>query len=209
MRNLLTSGGVGESIEGKGILVNEAQKVKISGVERLVEASSQGNRDAFDELVGLYQRRAMQVALAILSNADEAAEAVQAGFVKAYLSIEKLREPGRFEIWLLRIISNTAISQRKAASRRAEAANAADCRRQEKRTFSPAQTANTKELRKVIQRAMLRLSKKETKAITLFGLEHLSQKQVAEIMGCSVGAVRWHVYRARQKLKVLLRKYLE
>jgi len=189
--------------------VKEAQKVKISDVELLAEASSRGNRDAFDELVGLYQRRAMQVALAVLSNADEAAEAVQAGFVKAYLSIEKLREPGRFEIWLLRIISNTAISQRKAAWRRAEAAKAADCLRQEKRSFSPAQTADAEELREAIQKAMMRLSKKETKAITLFGIENISQEQVAEIMGCSVGAVRWHVFRARKKLKVLLRKYLE
>ena len=191
------------------MLVKEAQKVKISDVERLAEESSRGNRDAFDELVRLYQRRAMKVALAVLNNVDEAAEAVQAGFVKAYLNIEKLRELGRFETWLLRIISNTAISQRKAARRRAEAVKAADCRRQEKRTFSPAETADTKELREAIQRAMLRLSKKETKAITLFGLEHFSQKQVAEIMGCSVQAVRWHVFRARQKLKVLLRKYLE
>ena len=191
------------------MLVKEAQKVKISDVERLVEASSRGNRGAFDELVGLYQKRAMQVALAILSNVDEAAEAVQAGFVKAYLSIEKLREPERFEIWLLRIISNTAISQRKAARRRAEAAKAADCRRQEKSSFSPAQTADSEELREAIRRAMLKLSKKEAKAITLFGLDDLSQEQVAEIMGCSVGAVKWHVFRARKKLKILLRKYLE
>lgn len=189
--------------------MNEAQKVKISDVERLVEASNQGNRDAFDELVRLYQQRAMQVALAVLRNIDEAAEAVQAGFVKAYLSIEKLREPKRFEIWLLRIISNTAISQRKAARRRAEAAKVADCRQQEKRTFSPAETADTKELREAIQGAMLKLSKKEAQAITLFGLEHLSQMQVAEIMGCSVQAVRWYVFRARKKLKVLLREYLE
>jgi len=189
--------------------VKEAQKVKISDVERLVEASSRGNRGAFDELVRLYQRRAMNVALAILSNVDEAAEAVQAGFVKAYLNIEKLREHGRFEIWLLRIISNTAISQRKAAWRRAEAAKAADCPRQEKRTFSPAQTADAEELREAIQKAMLRLSKKEAKAITLFGLDDLSQEQVAGIMGCSVGMVRWHVFHARKKLKVLLRKYLE
>jgi RNA polymerase sigma-70 factor (ECF subfamily) len=189
--------------------VNEAQKVKISVVERLVEASSQGNRDAFDELVGLYQRRAMQVALAVLNNADEATEAVQAGFVKAYLSINKLREPKKFEIWLLRIISNTAISQRKAAKRRVEAAKTADCGRQEKRTFSPSETADAKELREAIQNAMLRLSKKEAKAITLFGLDNLSQKQVAEIMGCSVQVTRWHVFRARKKLKVFLRKYLE
>jgi RNA polymerase sigma-70 factor (ECF subfamily) len=189
--------------------VNEAQKVKISGVERLVEASSQGTREAFDELVELYQRQAMQVAFSVLGDANEAVEAVQTGFVKAYLSINKLREPKRFEIWLLRIISNTAISQRKAAKRRTEVTKAFECRSQQISTFSPEDTADTKELREAIQRAMLKLPKKETQAITLFGLENLSQEQVAEIMGCSVGAVKWHVFRARKKLKVLLRKYLE
>jgi len=189
--------------------VNEAQKVKISGTERLVKASSRGNRDAFDQLVGLYQHKAMQVAVSILGNADGAAEAVQAGFVKAYLSINKLREPKLFEIWLLRIISNTAISQRKTAKRRKEAANTADCHSQEISTFSPAETADIRELREAIQTAMLKLSKKESQAITLFGLDDLSQEQVAEIMGCSVGAVKWHVFRARKKLKILLRKYLE
>jgi RNA polymerase sigma factor (sigma-70 family) len=189
--------------------VNEAQKVKISGVERLVEASSQGNRDAFDELVELYQRQAMQVAISILGNADEAAEAVQTGFVKAYLGINKLREPKYFEIWLLRIISNTAISYRKAAKRRAEATETVEYRSQQISTFSPEDTADTNELREAIQTAMFKLSKKEAQAITLFGLEHLSQEQVAETMGCSVQAVRWHVFRARKKLKVLLRKYLQ
>jgi RNA polymerase sigma-70 factor (ECF subfamily) len=183
--------------------------VKNFDVERLVEASSKGNRDAFDKLVELYQRQAMQVALGALNNADEASEAVQAGFVKAYLSINKLRDTKRFEIWLLRIISNTAISQRKAARHRVEAAKAVDCQHREISTFSPAETADTRELKEAIQRAMLKLSKKEVKAITLFGLENLSQKQVAEIMGCSVQAVRWHVFRARKKLKELLRKYLE
>ena len=56
---------------------------------------------------------------------------------------------------------------------------------------------------------MLKLSEKEAKAMSLFGLNDLSHKEVAEIMGCSVEAVRWHVFRARQKLKVLLKEYLE
>jgi RNA polymerase sigma-70 factor (ECF subfamily) len=207
--NLLTSGRVNESIKGEDVLVNEAQKVKISSTEQLVEASSRGNRDAFDELVELYQRQAMQVAISILGNADEASEAVQTGFVKAYLGINKLRDPKYFEIWLLRIISNTAISHRKAAKRRAEATKAVECRSKQINTFSPEDTVDTNELREAIQRAMLKLSKKEAQAITLFGLEYLSQEQVAEIMGCSIGAVKWHVFRARKKLKVLLRKYLE
>lgn len=183
--------------------------MKNSDIERLVEASSNGNREAFNKLVELYQQQAMRVAISVLGDIDEATEAVQAGFVKAYLSINKLREPKRFEIWLLRIISNTAISQRKAAKRRAEATKATDCRSQEISTFSPSEAADAKELREAIQKAMLKLSKKEAKAITLYGLENLSQKQVAEIMGCSIQVVRWHVFRARKKLKVFLRKYLE
>ena len=65
------------------------------------------------------------------------------------------------------------------------------------------------ELKEEIQRAMLKLSKKEAKAIALFGIEDLPREKVAEIMGCSTEAVRWHVFKARQKLKVLLKEYLE
>ena len=208
-RNLLTHCVISGSIEGEDTTVNEAQKVNIAAVERLVEASRKGDRDAFDELVRQYQRRAMQVAVGILGNVDEAAEAVQAGFVKAYVSIEKLREPGRFGAWLLRIITNTAISQRKSLKRRAEAAKDADCPLGDRVVSSPAQTAGAQDLREAIERAMLRLSPKEARAITLFGLEDMPQTQVAEIMGCSVQAVRWHVFKARKKLKVLLKEYLE
>jgi len=150
----------------------------------------------------------MHVAVRVLGDANDAAEAVQAGFVKAYLNIGKLREPKRFEAWLLRIVTNAAISQARAAKRRTEKIRIADCR-DDKETSSPVEKQNAKELRETIQRAMLQLSKKEAKAMSLFGLKDLSHSQVAEIMGCSVEAVRWHVFRARQKLKILLKEYLE
>ena len=100
--------------------MNGNSKTNTVCIERLVKASQAGIRGAFDELVALYQRRAMQVAVRMLGDTDEAAEAVQNGFVKAYLNIEKLKEPGRFEAWFFRIIANTAISQRKAVKGRME-----------------------------------------------------------------------------------------
>lgn len=188
--------------------MNDSLKVQTSDIERLVKASQAGDRGAFDELVRLYQRRAMQVAVRMFGNADEAAEAVQSGFVKAYLSIKKLREPKRFEAWFFRIIANTAISQRKAAKYRAEKIKiAGDC--ESKKVFSPVESQIGEELKEAIQRAMLKLSKKEAKAIALFGIEDLPREKVAEIMGCSAEAVKWHVFKARQKLKVLLKEYLE
>ncbi len=188
--------------------MNDSLKDQISDIERMVKASQAGDRGAFDELMQLYQRRAMQVAVRMLSNADEAAEAVQSGFVKAYLSIKKLREPKRFEAWFFRIVANTAISQRKAAKYRAEKIKiAGDC--ESKKALSPEESQAGEELKEAIQRAMLKLSKKEAKAIALFGIEDLPREKVAEIMGCSTEAVRWHVFKARQKLKVLLKEYLE
>lgn len=188
--------------------MNAIPKANTGSVERLVKASQTGDRGSFDELVGLYQRRAMQVAVRMLGDADEAAEAVQNGFVKAYLSIDKLKESKKFEAWFFRIIANTAISQRKAARSRVEKIKiAGDC--ESKMAFSPEEREAGKELKEAIQRAMSKLSKKQAQAIALFGLEDLPRDEVAEIMGCSAKAVKWHVFKARQKLRVLLKEYLE
>ena len=188
--------------------MNGNPKTKAVDIELLVKASQAGDRGSFDELVGLYQRRAMQVALRMLGDVDEAAEAVQNGFVKVYLNIKRLREPKRFETWFFRIIANTAISQRRAAKGRVEKIRiTGNC--ESRKVLTPEQKEVGKELKEATRRAMLKLSKKQAQAIALFGIEDLPHNEVAEIMGCSAEAVRWHVFKARQKLKVLLKEYLE
>ena len=188
--------------------MSDGRKSNTADTERLVKASQVGEREAFDELVRLYQRRAMHVAVRVLGGAEAAADAVQTGFVKAYLSIGKLKEPKQFEFWLLRIVANAAISQLRAAKSRAERIKVSGYNKNEE-TFSPLDREGGEELKDAIQTAMAKLSKREAKAIALFGLEGLSHRQVAEIMDCSVEAVRWHVFNARKKLKVLLKEYLE
>ena len=187
--------------------MNDGQKANTSDIERLVRASQAGDREAFDKLVRLYQHRVMYMAVRMLGNANEASEVVQAGFVKAYLSIGKLRQPKRFEVWLLRIVTNAAISRARAIRRRAEKIKTADYY-ENKKVISPVEKASALELKEAIKQAMLKLSKKEANAIALFGLKDLSHREVGEIMGCSVEAARWHVFRARQKLKDLLKDYL-
>lgn len=187
--------------------MNGTDKANARDVEQLVRASQKGEREAFDELVRLYQRRAMMLALRILGGADEAAEAVQVGFVRAYLNIRNLRKPWRFEFWFLRIIVNAAVSQARAARRRAERVMIADGYGV-KKTVSPQEKESGEELKVAVQRAMLNLSKREAQAISLFGLQDMSQKEVAQVMRCSVEAVRWHVFNARKKLRVLLKEYL-
>jgi RNA polymerase sigma-70 factor (ECF subfamily) len=177
-------------------------------IERLARQALRSDRAAFDELVRLCQRRAMLVALRILSDENEAAEAVQDGFLKAFLNIKKLREPAKFEMWLLKIITNTAVSRLRKLKRRPKRLPLTDCT--EDTNARPASENNmAEELKNVIQQAMTKLSKKQAKAIALFGLDGLSQKQVAEIMDLSEPAVRWHVFKAREKMKVLLKDYIK
>ncbi len=155
--------------------MDDSQKVSTSDLERLVVASRTGDRGAFDQLVRLYQRRAMQAAVRILGDANDAAEAVQAGFVRAYLKIGKLRQPRRFEVWLLRIITNAAISQRRPARRRTQKTDL-DCY-EDSKSLSPLQKGIAEELSQALQQAMSKLSKKEAKAIALFGLKDLSHRE--------------------------------
>ncbi|MEJ2705468.1 MAG: sigma-70 family RNA polymerase sigma factor [Sedimentisphaerales bacterium] len=186
--------------------MNGHHKNGTDDVERLVGASRAGDRSAFDSLVRLYQRRATHLAIRLLGNADDAMEIVQQAFVTAYLKIDKLRDPKRFESWLLRMVTNSAIDRRHAKRHRSGPIGAVDC--EAKRPASPIENEIGAELAEAIQRAMSKLSGKEAQAISLFGLENLSGREVAKIMGCSVGTARWHVFRARKKLSVLLKDYL-
>jgi RNA polymerase sigma-70 factor (ECF subfamily) len=176
-------------------------------IVQLVCASRMGDKAAFERLVLLYQRQAVALALGVLGNRDDAAEVVQDAFIKAYAALRGLSQPDRFRFWLLKIVANEAVSHRRSARRRRIAMSlfiAAKARQQSDRAQEAA-----KDLGEVVERAMRRLTDKEARAIALFGLDGLPHAEVAQIMGCSAEAVRWHVHRARQKLRLLLKEHLE
>lgn len=178
-------------------------------VARLAQAAQAGDKDAFDRLVRLHQDQAMRIAFGILGNVHDAAEVVQEAFIKGYVQIAHLVVAESFRFWILRIVANEAVSRHRALRRRAAMTKlfaAAGIRR---RPSEPDEKENARDLQAAVERAILRLTGNEAKAIALFGIEDLPHAEVARIMGCSVGAARWHVHRARQKLRVLLRDCID
>ena len=175
----------------------------------LVERSRSGDRSAYGQLVELYQTKAMRVAINLLGNCDDAAEAVQAAFVRAYQNVRKLRNAEVFGTWLFRIVTNTAISHLRDRCRRAQTTEQFNCTKASGGHTGPEANEKARELSHAIGEAMRRLPKKEAKAIALFALDDLSYAEVAGIMRCSVETARWYVHKARQKLKVLLKEYLQ
>ena len=64
------------------------------------------------------------------------------------------------------------------------------------------------ELERAIDAAMEQLPEKQRLTLILFSVEGLPQKEVAEILECSVELVKWNVFQARKKLKELLGDYV-
>lgn len=188
--------------------------------EQLVRRVLAGERAAFDTLVERYQKRATSVSYRLVGNIHDALEVVQDAFIRAYRNVETLEDPGRFGAWLLRIVTNLSLNFRRDRAVGGRKASLSDWADQDgepadqRLTDSdasedrPGATLAAGELSEVVQRAMDELPEQQRVALVLFSVEALPQKDVASIMGCSVEAVKWHVFQARRKLKDRLANYL-
>src|SRR5229473_1105415 len=79
-----------------------------------------GKRDAFDTLVGRYQRQAVAVSYRLLGNSHDALEVTQDAFLKAFTSLATLQKPEAFGGWLMRIVSNLSLNYRRGRKNRSQ-----------------------------------------------------------------------------------------
>jgi len=72
----------------------------------LVTASRHGDASAFEELVKKYDRKLYRIAQSITQNNEDAEEAVQTAFLKAYHNLNRFQGHAKFSTWLSRIVMN-------------------------------------------------------------------------------------------------------
>lgn len=190
------------------------------GEKRLAEATlvtraQSGDGDAFSELVRLYQRRAVAVAYRLLGNVDDARDVSQDAFVNAYRNLPQLRDQTRFGAWLMRAVTNLALNHRRSRHRRSAAslddlAVVVACDREPARGLYSDGGAQPlpPELHDAVGDAIGRLGEKQRLALVLFSVEGMPQKEVADILDCSVELVKWNVFQARRKLKEMLAEFI-
>ncbi len=182
-----------------------------SGQEALVLRAKEGDPDAFGDLVRIYQRRAVSVAYRLLNRSDDAADVAQDAFVRAYRSLDQLEDPARFGAWLLRTVCNLALNYRRArASKMAASLDGAFEPERDRRrpTAADERGGLSEELREAVAAAVRQLPDKQRLALILFSVEGMPQKEVAAILDCTIALVKWNVFQARKKLKVLLEEHL-
>ncbi|MCZ6815063.1 MAG: RNA polymerase sigma factor [Planctomycetota bacterium] len=181
-----------------------------------VSGTLAGDLRAFDSLIEAYQRRAVAVAYRLLGNINDAMDVCQDAYVRAFRSLESLEDPRKFGSWLMRIVSNLALNYRRDRRPTLSLATGDDERGIGEDALADSSggaslnegSMQSNETQDAITAAIERLPEKQRMALILFAIEGIPQKEVAEILECSIEAVKWNVFQARKTLKESLSEFL-
>jgi RNA polymerase sigma factor (sigma-70 family) len=169
----------------------------------LIERAQRGDVVAYEELVRRYQSAALRVAGLILVGGQDAEDAVQDAFVKAYRALGRFRTDSPFGPWLFRIVANEARNRRRAAGRRAGLAlRLAEDRPPSDAAPSPEAAVLARERRASLLTALARLAEADRVVIGLRYFLELDEAATAAALGVPRGTVKSRLSRALARLRL-------
>jgi RNA polymerase sigma-70 factor (ECF subfamily) len=165
----------------------------------LVKACLNGEREAFAELVKRYEHPVRAVALDILRDYHSAADVSQDAFVRSYKNLPELRKAEAYGPWLMKITRRCALD----AAQRGLRETALDST-----TNVPAERKDGQldEYKQMLLGAVVKLPEGEKQVVMLRYFGGRSVKDVAEMVGRSVGTVTKQLSRAHRRLRNLLKE---
>jgi RNA polymerase sigma-70 factor, ECF subfamily len=180
----------------------------------LVRASKKGDAAAFEGLVKRYDRKLLRMAQNLTHNLEDAEEAVQEAFFKAYQKLSQFREQSKFSTWLTRIVLNEALMKLRKQRSLREQSTEDDCLESNRLPLDlsdwapgPESLYGTLELRNILTRSLLTLSPALRVVFILRDVEGHTSGETAEILDLKEVAVRSRLSRARLQLREELSKY--
>lgn len=183
--------------------------------DELVRRVQAGNSEAFEELVRRYERRVYSITYRLLGNEQDASEALQDAFLRAYRFIAKFEFKSSFFTWLYRIATNVSLSKLRKRPRIETIsldapANAAGDLPLEipDEKYTPERLMQQRELRAAMKAAVDGLPEDYRSVVVLRDLEGLTNEEAGKVLNLSVAAVKSRLHRGRLVLRSKLAKYL-
>jgi len=181
-------------------------------VAALVTRAQNGDMEAFDELVLIFQTRMFNLACRMTNNRDDAADLTQEIFVKMYRSINKFGGRSKFSTWLYTLASNCCRSGLRRLRRisdrevvRLDVENEDGTPQSHLETADPAESTpdaiGRSEVQQRIEEMIVELPDNARIVVVLRDLQGLTYERIAETLDCSIGTVKSRLSRARLKLK--------
>lgn len=159
-----------------------------------------GEQELYRVLVERYRQAFGRYAVAVLGDADAAADAMQDAFIRAYENLAGCRDPARFGAWFFRILQNRCRSAHAPRRVTVDVAEADPPARE--RTDAAVEAG---ELRERLDAALGKLTPEQREAFVLKNVDGRSYEEMADLLGVGVDALKMRVHRARDVLRRLLR----
>ena len=202
--------GDGHAVAVEAGPADELRTAAIDPDRAAVEDARAGDGGAFEALVLRYQARIVNYASAMVHDAGAAEDVAQETFVRAWRGLGRFRGESAFKTWLYRIATNVARTHLDRRGRQARIGDRSlDDETEPLQTAdvpSPAPDAETSLVRReAIDRALAELPDELRVALVLRDVEGLDYKEIAGVTGAPIGTVESRIFRARRRLRTLLR----
>lgn len=175
----------------------------MEGEGRLVERALGGKEGAFEELVKMYQAPIYYLTLRFVRDEQAATDLAQTTFLKAFQGLPGFRHGASFKTWLYRIAINLCKNYLRDHGReKLEGWGEND----PPSSSDPLQELIENEEQRHLLRAWKQLPERQRLTLTLKVQEGMKYREIAEVLGCSVGTVKANFHHAIIKLKNILRE---
>lgn len=178
-----------------------------------------GNKSAFEELVKRFQKNVFALLYQLAPEWRDLNDLSQEVFIRVYKGIHNLRNPKIFKSWLNQIVLNLFYDELRKRPRRLKTISMDQTyeddngesefiREVRDNKLKPDEIIVNNEAREAIKLAMSQLPEQFRTAIVLRELQGLQYEEIAEILGIALGTVKSRIWRARERLQVLLEPLL-
>lgn len=177
----------------------------------LIMRSQAGDREAFAELVRRYQTRIFNFAYRLLHQREEAQDATQEVFLRAYRSLDRYAPDQPFAAWLFKIANNLCIDMARRRRLKTVSLTVPGGQDELPQLEIPDVSGNPEalfasgEIRRAIEEAIAALPYKYRVVTVLRHLRGLSYQEISTITGQPEGTVKAQIFRARRILRERLR----
>ncbi len=180
----------------------------------IISAAARGDRDAFGQLVRLYERFVMSAVRAKVDNEADALDVSQEVFIKAWRSLPSYRGDCRFSTWIYKISANACFDfLRRETKAQTEAMPTFTDKDGDEVTAelpdesvgsSPEEAYERSERIRAVRAAIASLSVEQREVVMLRDIEGRSYEEISEMLELEIGTVKSRLNRARAALKELL-----
>jgi len=178
--------------------------------ESVIRSFQAGDRGAFDRLVKRHRDSVFNLCYRMLGDYEEAGDAAQEAFIKAYRGLKGFRFEAAFSTWMYRIAVNGCTNRLNSKAHRQKRHTVAldnpgpgrDCaRRVANGSPDPADRLEEKERAALVQEALDALAPDQKTVVTLRDIQGLSYEEISGITGLALGTVKSKIARARAELR--------